>query len=122
MRARQYVRKTGAPELHLKAEGAQLLPGMVPHPAGASPEVQEKSLAEVVESVNDEYGIGLSTIDQILLGQLVVAVSEDPELKRIGLHNDEETFRREADRDRTASSSTRPSRMMHSWCATTTNR
>lgn len=93
------VRKTGAPELHLKAEGAQLLPGMVPHPAGASPEVQEKSLAEVIESVNDEYGIGLSTTDQILLGQLVVAVSEDPDLKRIGLHNDEETFRREVDRD-----------------------
>jgi type I restriction enzyme R subunit len=93
------VRKTGAPELHLKAEGAQLLPGMVPQPAGAAAEVEEKPLAEVIESVNDEYGVGLSTTDQILLGQLVVAVSEDPDLKRIGLHNDEETFRREVDRD-----------------------
>ncbi|MFG2430269.1 type I restriction endonuclease subunit R [Streptomyces sp. NPDC048590] len=93
------VRKTGTPELRLKAEGAQLLPGIVPQPAGASPDAQEKSLAEVIESVNEEYGIGLSTTDQILLGQLVVAVSEDPDLKRIGLHNDEETFRREVDRD-----------------------
>ncbi|MDI3417947.1 type I restriction endonuclease subunit R [Streptomyces luteolus] len=93
------VRKTGTPELRLKAEGAQLLPGLVPQPAGAGPEADEKSLAEVIESVNDEYGIGLSTTDQILLGQLVVAVSEDPELQRIGLHNDEETFRREVDRD-----------------------
>ena len=93
------VSKTGAPELRLKAEGAQILPGMVPQPAGAAAEVEEKSLAEVIESVNDEYGIGLSTTDQILLGQLVVAVSEDPDLKRIGLHNDEETFRREVDRD-----------------------
>ncbi|WP_016910149.1 type I restriction endonuclease subunit R [Streptomyces xiaopingdaonensis] len=93
------VRKTGTAELKLTAGGAQLLPGMVPQPAGAGPEVEEKSLAEVIESVNDEYGIGLSTTDQILLGQLVVAVAEDPELKRIGLHNDEETFRREVHRD-----------------------
>ncbi|MEU8777186.1 DEAD/DEAH box helicase family protein [Streptomyces sp. NPDC048606] len=93
------VRKTGTAELILKAEGLQLLPGLVPQPAGAGPEAEEKSLAEVIESVNDEYGIGLSTTDQILLGQLVVAVSEDPDLKRIGMHNDEETFRREVDKD-----------------------
>ncbi|MFF6905968.1 type I restriction endonuclease subunit R [Streptomyces sp. NPDC012389] len=93
------VRKTGAPDLRLRAEGPQLLPGMVPQPTGAGAEVQEKSLAEVIESVNDEYGIGLSTTDQIFVGQLVVAVAEDPELKRIGLHNDQETFGREVDRD-----------------------
>ncbi|MFD7906567.1 type I restriction endonuclease subunit R [Kitasatospora sp. NPDC059747] len=93
------VRKTGTADLILKAEGAQLLPGLVPQPAGAGLEVEEKSLAEVIESVNDEYGIGLSTTDQILLGQLIVAVSEDPDLNRIGLHNDEETFRREVNKD-----------------------
>lgn len=93
------VRKTGAPELQLKAEGAQLLPGLVPQAASTPTEVPQLSLAEVIESVNDEYGIGLSTTDQILLGQLVVAVAEDPDLKAIGLHNDEETFRREVERD-----------------------
>ncbi|WP_405487938.1 type I restriction endonuclease subunit R [Streptomyces sp. NBC_00096] len=93
------VRKTGTPELELRAEGAQVLAGLVPQAAGTPTEVPEQSLAEVIESVNDEYGIGLSTTDQILLGQLVVAVAEDPELKAIGMHNDEETFRREVERD-----------------------
>lgn len=93
------VRKTGTPELKLRAQGAQVLPGMVAQAAGAPPEAQEKSLAEVIEEVNEEHGMGLSTTDRILLGQLVVAVSEDPDLQRIGLHNDKATFGREVERD-----------------------
>ncbi|MBV9026842.1 MAG: type I restriction endonuclease subunit R [Streptomycetaceae bacterium] len=93
------ITRTGTPELHLAAAGAQLLPGLVPEAAGSGVEVEEMSLAEVIESVNDEYGTGLSTTDQILLGQLVVAVTEDPELRAIALHQDQETFGGELDKD-----------------------
>lgn len=93
------IQQTGSPELRLEAAGAQLLPGLVLEAAGAAPEIEEMSLAEVIRSVNEEYGAGLSTTDQILLGQLVVAVAEDPELREIALVNDEETFRGELEKD-----------------------
>jgi type I restriction enzyme R subunit len=93
------ITQTGTPELRLEAVGAQLLPGLVPEAGGAVAEAEEMSLAEVIQSVNEEYGTGLSTTDQILLGQLVVAVSEDPELRAIALHQDQEVFGGELEKD-----------------------
>lgn len=93
------ITQTGTPELHLEAAGAQVLPGLVPEAGGAVAEAEEMSLAEVIQSVNDEYGTGLSTTDQILLGQLVVAVSEDPELRAIALHQDQDVFGGELEKD-----------------------
>lgn len=93
------ITQTGTPELHLEAAGAQVLPGLVSEAGGAVAEAEEMSLAEVIQSVNDEYGTGLSTTDQILLGQLVVAVSEDPELRAIALHQDQEVFGGELEKD-----------------------
>ncbi|MGW5027042.1 type I restriction endonuclease subunit R [Streptomyces albidoflavus] len=93
------IAQTGTTELRLEAAGAQVLPGLVPEAAGAVAEAEEMSLAEVIQSVNDEYGTGLSTTDQILLGQLVVAVSEDPELRAIALHQDQDVFGGELEKD-----------------------
>ncbi|QMU79073.1 type I restriction endonuclease subunit R [Streptacidiphilus sp. PB12-B1b] len=93
------ITQTGAPELHLEAAGAQLLPGLVPEAGAGAAEAEEMSLAEVIQSVNEEYGTGLSTTDQILLGQLVVAVSEDPELRAIALHQDQDVFGGELEKD-----------------------
>ncbi|MFJ7787004.1 type I restriction endonuclease subunit R [Streptomyces albidoflavus] len=93
------IAQTGTPELRLEAAGAQVLPGLVPEAAGAVAEAEEMSLAEVIQSVNDEYGTGLSTTDQILLGQLVVAVSEDPELRAIAMHQDQDVFGGELEKD-----------------------
>lgn len=93
------ITQTGAPELRLEAAGAQLLPGLVPEATGGAAEVEEMSLAEVIQSVNDEYGTGLSTTDQILLGQLVVAVTEDPDLRAIALHQDQDVFGGELEKD-----------------------
>ncbi|MFE2105882.1 type I restriction endonuclease subunit R [Kitasatospora sp. NPDC059463] len=93
------ITQTGTPELRLEAAGAQLLPGLVPEAGGVVAEAEEMSLAEVIQSVNEEYGTGLSTTDQILLGQLVVAVSEDPELRAIALHQDQDVFGGELEKD-----------------------
>ncbi|WP_246430626.1 hypothetical protein [Streptomyces rectiverticillatus] len=93
------IAQTGTPELRLEAVGAQVLPGLVPEAAVAVAEAEEMSLAEVIQSVNDEDGTGLSTTDQILLGQLVVAVSEDPELRAIALHQDQDVFGGELEKD-----------------------
>ncbi|MFE6678275.1 type I restriction endonuclease subunit R [Streptomyces sp. NPDC057729] len=88
------VKQTGTPELKLDVVGAQVLPGL-PEAAGAAVEIEEKSLAEVIQSINDELGAELSTTDQILLGQLVVSIAENPDMQEIGLHQDEETYGRE---------------------------
>lgn len=93
------IMRTGAPELQLEAAGEQLLAGLVPEAGGAAAEAEEMSLAEVIQSVNEEYGTGLSTADQILLGQLVVSVSEDPELRAIALHQDKDVFGGELEKD-----------------------
>ncbi|MFD7289522.1 type I restriction endonuclease subunit R [Streptomyces sp. NPDC059863] len=89
------VKQTGTPELRLEAAGAQVLPGLVHDTAGATAEVEEKSLAEVIQSINDELGAELSTTDQIMLGQLVVAIAENPDMQEVGLHQDEQTYGRE---------------------------
>ncbi|WP_407841746.1 type I restriction endonuclease subunit R [Streptomyces sp. DSM 116496] len=93
------VKQTGAPELKLEAVGAQVLPGLVAQAAGAAAEVEEKSLAEVIQSINDELGAELSTSDQILLGQLVVTIAEDTDMQEVALAQDEETYGRELAKD-----------------------
>ncbi|MHA5047168.1 type I restriction endonuclease subunit R [Streptomyces sp. SD15] len=93
------VKQTGAPELKLEVAGTQVLPGLVAQAAGAAAEIEEKSLAEVIESINDELGADLSTADQILLGQLVVTIAEDTDMQEVALAQDEETYGRELAKD-----------------------
>jgi type I restriction enzyme R subunit len=93
------VRQTGAPELRLEVAGTQILPGLAAQAAGAAAEIEEKSLAEVIESINDELGADLSTADQILLGQLVVTIAEDTDMQEVALAQDEETYGRELAKD-----------------------
>ncbi|WP_274916625.1 type I restriction endonuclease subunit R [Streptomyces sp. WZ-12] len=93
------VKQTGAPELKLETVGAQVLPGLVAQAAGAAAEVEEKSLAEVIQSINDELGAELSTADQILLGQLVVTIAENTDMQEVALAQDEETYGRELAKD-----------------------
>ncbi|MCT9107033.1 type I restriction endonuclease [Streptomyces mirabilis] len=93
------VKQTGAPELKLEVAGTQVLPGLVAQAAGAAAEIEEKSLAEVIESINDELGADLSTADQILLGQLVVTIAENTDMQEVALAQDEETYGRELAKD-----------------------
>ncbi|MFJ2743439.1 type I restriction endonuclease subunit R [Streptomyces sp. NPDC087440] len=93
------VKQTGTPDLKLEAVGAQVLPGLVAQAAGAAPEVEEKSLAEVIQSINDELGAELSTADQILLGQLVVTIAENTDMQEVALAQDEATYGRELAKD-----------------------
>ncbi|MFF1688617.1 MULTISPECIES: type I restriction endonuclease subunit R [unclassified Streptomyces] len=93
------VKRSGAPELKLEVAGTQVLPGLVAQAAGAAAEIEEKSLAEVIESINNELGADLSTADQILLGQLVVTIAEDIDMQEVALAQDEETYGRELAKD-----------------------
>ncbi|MEY9871119.1 type I restriction enzyme R subunit [Streptacidiphilus sp. MAP12-33] len=93
------VKRTGTPELQLEPVGGQVLPSLVAQAAGASIEVEEKTLAEVIQSINDELGAELSTADQILLGQLVAVISEDIDMQEVALAQDEETYGRELAKD-----------------------
>ncbi|MDQ0765252.1 type I restriction endonuclease subunit R [Streptomyces canus] len=93
------VKQTGAPELKLEVAGTQVLPGLVAQAAGAAAEIEEKSLAEVIESINDELGADLSTADQILLGQLVVTIAENTDMQEVALAQDEVTYGRELAKD-----------------------
>ncbi|WP_369223998.1 type I restriction endonuclease subunit R [Streptomyces sp. R39] len=93
------VQQTGTPELKLEAAGAQVLPGLVPEAAGSAPEIEERSLMEIIDELNEEHGAGLTTADQILLGQLVVTIAEDPDMQQLALAQDSETYGRELAKD-----------------------
>ncbi|MET8184054.1 type I restriction endonuclease [Streptomyces sp. NPDC005336] len=75
------IRRTGTPELRLKAEGAQLLPGMVPQPASASPEVQddEETFRREVDRDMDRI-----VIDQVQSNDaLLVRYYDDPLVNKL---------------------------------------
>ncbi|PXX68526.1 type I restriction enzyme R subunit [Nocardia tenerifensis] len=93
------VQQTGTPELKLGAPSAQILPGLVPEAASTAQEVQERPLMEIIDELNEEHGAGLTTADQILLGQLVVTIAEDPDMHRLALAQDSETYGRELAKD-----------------------
>lgn len=56
--------------------------------AGAASEIEEMSLAEVIPSVNGEYGAVCQPRTRSCSGGWFVAVAEDPELGEIALVND----------------------------------
>lgn len=92
------IKKTGEHGLELKVNNVQVIDGFIGG-GGAFTDPDERPLSEIIAEVNAQYGANLSTTDQVMLGQLVVAVAEDPQLQQIGLMNDEETFGREVDKD-----------------------
>ncbi|MDN5914612.1 MAG: DEAD/DEAH box helicase family protein [Pseudonocardia sp.] len=54
-------------------------------------------LAEVIAELNDRFGLGLGTSDEILVFQQVVGLVEDTGMQQIALMNDEERFGQVAD-------------------------
>jgi len=95
-----HLRMARGPEhdLQLEPVGEREVRSLLPGGAlGGDPE--EKTLAEIIEEINDQYGTGLSSQDRILVGQFVMAVAENPELVDVALNNDPETFGRELEKD-----------------------
>ncbi|MFD5888769.1 type I restriction endonuclease subunit R [Streptomyces sp. NPDC060334] len=64
---------------------------------GGYREPEVKPLSEVIEELNDRFGLDLSTSDQILVYQQVVGLVEDTSMQQIALMNDEARFGQVAD-------------------------
>lgn len=69
---------------HAADGGARLEPEMIP-------------LSEVIDELNDRFGLGLGSSDQILIYQQVAKLVEDTSMQQIALMNDEERFGQVAD-------------------------
>jgi type I restriction enzyme R subunit len=54
-------------------------------------------LSEVIAELNDRFGLGLRTSDEILVYQQVVGLVEDTSMQQIALMNDEARFGQVAD-------------------------
>lgn len=87
---------TGRHNVSLSAVGDR---GVRGHAAdgGGYREPEVKSLSEVIEELNDRFGLDLGTSDQILVYQQVVGLVEDTGMQQIALMNDEARFGQVAD-------------------------
>ena len=65
--------------------------------SGGYREPEMKPLAEVIDDLNERFGLELGTADQILVYQQVVGLVEDTAMQQIALMNDEERFGQVAD-------------------------
>jgi type I restriction enzyme, R subunit len=90
------IDKVGHENLALQPSGAHLIPGFSPD-GGAAREIEEKPLSEVIEELNERFGLDLSTSDQILMVQQIVSLAEDEKLQAVALNNDLERFGQVAD-------------------------
>lgn len=87
---------TGAHNVSLSAAGDRDVRG---HAAdgGARLDPDLTPLSEVIAELNDRFGLGLGTSDEILVYQQVVSLVEDTSMQQIALMNDEERFGQVAD-------------------------
>lgn len=90
------IEKIGTHDLALQPSGAHLIPGFSPD-GGAAREIEEKPLSEVIDELNERFGIDLSTSDQILLAQQIISLAEDEKLRAVALNNDIDKFGQVAD-------------------------
>ncbi|MGN9895021.1 type I restriction endonuclease subunit R [Micromonospora sp. L31] len=94
------ISKTGEADVRLTTQGgAQALRGFAGAGRGGGAEAEEVPLAQVIAELNELYGLGLSTSDQILAGQLIVAAAEDPVLTRAGKANDLDKYQQVHDKN-----------------------
>jgi len=87
---------TGRHNVSLSAVGDRDVRGHAADGGGyREPDMQP--LSEVIEELNDRFGLDLSTSDQILVYQQVVGLVEDTSMQQIALMNDEARFGQVAD-------------------------
>jgi type I restriction enzyme R subunit len=90
------IDKTGKHDLALQPSGAHLIPGFSPD-RGVAREIEEKPLSEVIEELNERFGLDLSSSDQILMVQQIISLAEDEKLQAVALNNDIDKFGQVAD-------------------------
>jgi type I restriction enzyme R subunit len=87
---------TGHHDASLSAAGDRDVRGHAADGGGyVEPEV--KPLSEVIDELNERFGLGLGTSDEILVYQQVVNLVEDTGMQQIALMNDEARFGQVAD-------------------------
>jgi type I restriction enzyme R subunit len=90
------IDRTGRHDLALQPSGAHLVPGFSPD-GGHAREVEDKPLSEVIEELNERFGLDLRSSDQILMVQQIISLAEDEKLQAVALNNDIEKFGQVAD-------------------------
>jgi type I restriction enzyme, R subunit len=87
---------TGRHDVSLSAVGDRAVRG---HAAdgGGYREPELRPLSEIIEELNDRFGVDLGTADEVLVYQQVVGLVEDPAMQQIALMNDEARFGQVAD-------------------------
>lgn len=92
------VEKTGEHNVSLSpaGDGDSVVRG---HSAdgGIHREPEIRPLSEIIGELNDRFGFGLSSSDEILVYQQVLGLVEDPKAQQVGLMNDEARFGQVAD-------------------------
>jgi type I restriction enzyme R subunit len=89
------LEKTGDLDVSLTPVGDQLLPGFAPD-AGVAREAEEAPLSEVIEELNERFGLDLGTSDQLMLVQQIVSLAEDPQIRDLALMSDEDKYNQAA--------------------------
>ena len=87
---------TGRHDVSLSAVGDRDVRGHAADGDGYR-EPEMKPLSEVIEELNERFGLDLGTSDQILVYQQVVGLVEDTAMQQIALMNDEARFGQVAD-------------------------
>lgn len=82
------ISKTGEHDLHLEAEGDQVLPGFATGGSAAAPP-EKVSLSEVIDAFNERYGTTLGDDDLI---KPVEEAAKEPKVRAAAMVNDESTF------------------------------
>ncbi|MFC7483904.1 hypothetical protein ACFQX7_33135 [Luedemannella flava] len=88
--------RTGQGDYRLAAEGEQAIRGF-DAAGGAAQEVEEKPLSEIIDELNDRFGLDLGTSDRILFVQQIISLVEDPKMQAVALQNDLDKFGQVAD-------------------------
>jgi type I restriction enzyme R subunit len=87
---------TGRHNVSLSAAGDRDVRGHASDGGGVR-EPEMVPLAEVIGELNDRFGLGLGTSDEILVYQQVIGLVEDTSMQQIALMNDEARFGQVAD-------------------------
>ena len=87
---------TGKHDASLVPEGDGVVRG---HAAdgGGYREPELRPLSEIIEDLNERFGLGLGSSDEILVYQQAVSLAEDPSMQQVALMNDEARFAQVAD-------------------------
>ncbi len=91
------LERTGQADLGLKPVADEQAIAPFAPLGGIVREAEEKNLSEVIEDLNERFGVDLGTADKIFFLQNAVTLMEDEQLKQLALMSDQDKFEQAAD-------------------------